>query len=393
MLDRGFVRYQVGELVFSVGDTPPEKILTEDDVADIVIDRLSRKSDSEFITRLKDSLQAAYQAGEGRLTIYRFSDKTRKIYHESASCPICNYELKDLTISNFSFNSHYGACESCHGLGTEVAFLEDRIINFDLTLGEGAILPWASHPYYSKIIEEMTKRHKIPMDVTYGNLKKDHKQKILYGTPGEHYEIVPDSKYGDGVKSYRTKYEGVLPTLSRRYRETDPGDPFIKKISQYVTEVDCPTCDGYRLKRDFLSIFVGELHIGQVSSLSVGEAIVFFNALQVPSSQEKIVEPILKNIKERLEFLRGVGLEYMSLSRRAQTLSGGESQRIRLATQIGTRLEGIIYVLDEPSIGLHPRDNDMLIQNIKRLVEIGNTVIVVEHDEDIMAASDHIIDI
>lgn len=393
VLDRGFVRYQVGDLVFSVGDTPPEKILTEDDVADIVIDRLSRKDDSEFITRLKDSIQSAYEAGEGRLTIYRLSDQSRTVYHESASCPVCNHELRDVTISNFSFNSHYGACESCHGLGTEVTFLEDRIINFDLTLGEGAILPWASHPYYSKIIEEMGKRHGIPMNVVYCKLKEEHRQKILYGTPGEHYEIAPDSKYGDGVKTYRTKYEGVLPTLSRRYRETDPGDPFIKKISQFVTEVPCPVCDGYRLKKEYLSIFVGGLNIGQVGELSVGDAIGFFRDLQVSPMQAKIVEPILKNVKERLEFLRGVGLDYMSLSRRAQTLSGGESQRIRLATQIGTRLEGIIYVLDEPSIGLHPRDNDMLIANIKRLVEIGNTVLVVEHDEDIMAASDYIIDI
>jgi excinuclease ABC subunit A len=187
----------VGELVFSVGDTPPEKLLTEDDVADIVIDRLSRKDEPEFLTRLKDSLQSAYEAGEGRLTIYRLTDTSRKEYHESAACPICDYELKDLTISNFSFNSHYGACESCHGLGSEVAFLEDRIINFDLTLAEGAILPWASHPYYSKIIEEMAKRHKIPMNVPYAQLKKEHKHKVLYGTPGEHYEIVPDSKYGD----------------------------------------------------------------------------------------------------------------------------------------------------------------------------------------------------
>jgi excinuclease ABC subunit A len=261
VLDRGFVRYQVGELVFSVGDTPPEKFLTDDDVADIVIDRLSRKDDPEFLTRLKDSLQAAYQAGEGRLTMYRFSDKSRKVFHESAACPICEYELKDLTISNFSFNSHFGACESCHGLGTEVTFLEDRIVNFDLTLGEGAIQPWANHPYYSKIIEEMAKRHKIPMNVPYGELKNDQKHKILYGTPGEHYEIVPDSKFGDGSKTYRTKYEGVLPTLSRRFRETDPSDPFVKKISQFVTEIDCPVCDGYRLKREFLSIFVGGLHI------------------------------------------------------------------------------------------------------------------------------------
>ncbi len=306
---------------------------------------------------------------------------------------MCGFELQEVTISNFSFNSHYGACESCHGLGTEASFIEDRVISFNLTLEEGAILPWASHPYYSKVIEEMAKRHGIPMNVPYGELSEEHHRKILYGTPGEFYEVAPDVKYREPGKIYKTKYEGVIPTLTRRFRETEPSDSFMKKISQYVTEVPCPVCDGYRLKKQYLHIFIGGLHIGQISDLSVSEALEFFAKVSFPSSQSKIITPIIKNIRERLEFLQGVGLNYMSLSRRAQTLSGGESQRIRLATQIGTRLEGIIYVLDEPSIGLHPRDNDMLIGNIRRLVEIGNTVLVVEHDEDIMAASDYIIDI
>lgn len=393
VLDKWFVRYQVWDLVFSVGETPPEKIIADDEAVDIVIDRLSKKNDPEFFVRLRDSLQAAYSAGNGRLSLYRLGDWKRVSYHENASCPECGYELRDLSLSNFSFNSHFWACESCHGLWTEVTFLEEKVINFDLTLAEWAVLPWSGHPYYSKILDEMSKRFGVPMNVPYAALSSEHKEKVLYGTPGEHYEITPDWKYWDGIKTYKTKYEWVIPTLTRRYRETDPGDVFMKKISQYVTEIPCPKCDGYRLKPEYLSIYIGGLHIGQLSDLSVSEAIEFFQKIVFPSQQSKIVEPILKNIRERLDFLCWVGLSYMTLSRKAQTLSGGESQRIRLATQIGTRLEWIIYVLDEPSIGLHPRDNDMLIRNMRRLVELGNTVLVVEHDEDVMLSADWIIDI
>jgi excinuclease ABC subunit A len=239
----------------------------------------------------------------------------------------------------------------------------------------------------------VVKRHHIPLNIPYGDLSAVHKQIILEGTPGEYYEVSPDSKYSDPNQVYKSKYEGVIPTLTRRYRETEVGDPFMKRISQYVTEVTCPTCSGYRLKKQYLSIFIDGLHIGQLSDLCVTDARAFFSTLKFGTTDSKIAAPILKNINERLEFLDGVGLSYMSLSRRANTLSGGESQRIRLATQIGTRLEGIIYVLDEPSIGLHPRDNQMLIANMRRLVDIGNTVIVVEHDEEVMAAADHIIDI
>ena len=326
---------------------------------------------------------ATYELGAKKFTPYR----------ESASCPLCDHELADLTISHFSFNSHHGACESCHGLGTEVAFLEEKVINPSLTLAEGAILPWAAHPYYSKVLEEVAKRHNIPLNVMYKDLTPKAKKIVLEGTPGETYEVSPESKYSDPSRSYKSKYEGVIPTLTRRYRETDAGDPFMKRISQYVTEVTCPVCNGYRLKPEYLSVTIGGKHIGELSDLCVTEARVFFDELTFSGSQKKVAAAILKNICERLEFLEGVGLSYMSLSRRANTLSGGESQRIRLATQIGSRLEGIIYVLDEPSIGLHPRDNSMLIKNMRRLVDIGNTVIVVEHDEEVMAQADYIIDI
>ncbi len=241
----------------------------------------------------------------------------------------------------------------------------------------------------------MCERFKIDMDVPFSKLSKESKEKVLYGTPGETYELLHEfEKDPSGTKkTFKTKYEGVIPNLTRRYRESEAEDPYMKRISQYVTEIACPECDGYRLKREYLSVKIENLHIGELSDLSVRKSLEFFKNLSFSVSGEKIVKDIRKNIVERLEFLSGVGLDYVTLSRRANTLSGGESQRIRLATQIGTRLEGIIYVLDEPSIGLHPRDNDLLIANLKKLAEIGNTVIVVEHDEDVMKASDHIIDI
>lgn len=241
----------------------------------------------------------------------------------------------------------------------------------------------------------MCERFNINMHVPFSKLSKIAKEKVLSGTPGETYEIFHEfEKESSGVKkSFRTKYEGVIPNLTRRYRESETEDPYMKRISQYVTEVACPECDGYRLKREYLSVRIGGLNIGEVSDLSVRQSLEFFHGLSLSVSEEKIVRDIKKNVIERLEFLSGVGLNYVTLSRKASTLSGGESQRIRLATQIGTRLEGIIYVLDEPSIGLHPRDNDLLIANLKKLAEIGNTVIVVEHDEDVMKASNHIIDI
>ncbi len=235
-------------------------------------------------------------------------------------------------------------------------------------------------------------RHGIDADAPFGELSREHREKILHGTPGETYEISHDFET-DEKKAFRSKYEGVIPNLLRRYRESAADDPYMRRISPFVTEVACPACDGHRLKRESLAVRVGGLHIGQISDFSVRDAIAFFDALRLSDEAERIVRDIRKNVRDRLEFLSGVGLDYVTLSRRANTLSGGESQRIRLATQIGTKLEGIIYVLDEPSIGLHPRDNDLLIGNLKKLAEIGNTVVVVEHDEDVMAAADYVVDV
>jgi excinuclease ABC subunit A len=392
--ESGFVRFQIGSEMFSVADTPV--LQKYNGGATIIIDRLVVKINEneryQFETRLKDSLSLAYEKWEGRLSIYTLSDEKFHEYHADPACPICGYMLSELSISNFSFNSHHGACSVCHGLGSRTTFRVDDIVNPALTLAEGALLPWNAHPYYSAVLEVVCAKEGIDMHVDFGDLGEWEKKKILYGVSGS-FEIPYIGKHDDG-KIHRAKYEWLIPNLERRYAESDMGnDAFFKRILQFATEQICRECQGHRLKKEYLSISVWGKNIGEVTDLSVEDSRIFFDTLSFTKEEKEITGAIMKNITERLEFLSGVGLDYVTLSRRANTLSGGESQRIRLATQIGTRLEGIIYVLDEPSIGLHPRDNEMLIANLKRLATIGNSVIVVEHDEDIMRECDYIIDI
>ncbi|MBC7498257.1 excinuclease ABC subunit UvrA [Candidatus Gracilibacteria bacterium] len=387
--DIGFVRFQIGETTYSVAD-PLDISVDEDDTVYVVVDRLIKKIDENFDTRLVDSIRIALEKGSGRVSI-----SNGDIYHHfslHASCPICNYQIDNLSISNFSFNSHRGACTSCHGLGSSTTFLEADIVKSELTIAEGALLPWQEHPFYTLLLEAVCTKEDIPRNTSWSLMKPKDRQKILYGVAGS-FELAYLSKHQDG-KIHKSRYEGLIPNLERRHSEADSQhDAYFKRIANFATEQICRSCEGYRLQKPYLSIRISDKNIGELSMKSVEDSLGFFSSLSLTKSEEHIAKPILKNIVERLEFLSGVGLEYMTLARRAGTLSGGESQRIRLATQIGTRLEGIIYVLDEPSIGLHPRDNDMLIANLKRLANIGNTVVVVEHDEDIMRESDHIIDI
>ena len=232
------------------------------------------------------------------------------------------------------------------------------------------------------------------MDIPYAKLTKQARAIILSGVPDEYEVMVKSIGKGTIPRKHVARYEGVIPNLTRRYLEHNEQDlGFIRRISQYASEITCEACGGYRLKPESLAVFVAGKHIGHLAELSVRDALVFFRGLTLTNTEKTIAKDILRNIHERLEFLSGVGLDYMTLSRRTGTISGGEAQRIRLATQIGTRLEGIIYVLDEPSIGLHPIDNDRLITNIRRLADIGNTVIVVEHDEDMMRSADYIVDV
>jgi excinuclease ABC subunit A len=392
--ESGFVRFQIGDTIYSVADDLGDEKYKGG--ADIIVDRLVVKSGEDekhqFETRLKDSLSLAFARGEGVMHVYFLDTQEKHSFHQDPACPLCGYMQRELSLSNFSFNSHHGACEICHGLGSFTTFREEDIVNPTLTLAEWALLPWSSHPYYSMLLEVVARHEKIDIHIPFGEVDEDARKKILYGVPGS-FEIPYVSKHDEG-RSHRSRYEWLIPNLERRYSESDMGkDAFFKRIQTFATEQICRSCLWHRLKKEYLSVLVWGKNIGEVTDLSVEDSRIFFDSLSFTREEKEITWAIMKNITERLEFLSGVGLDYVTLSRRANTLSGGESQRIRLATQIGTRLEGIIYVLDEPSIGLHPRDNEMLIKNLKRLASIGNSVIVVEHDEDIMRESDYIIDI
>ena len=388
--DMGFVRFQIWNKTFSIANFDEHDIPKSENIF-VVIDRLIVKKDDAFHVRLTDSIRVALEHGGHMLSLYwesfGFIDFSFHAY-----CPQCHFSLPEVTLSNFSFNSHHGACDVCHGLGSSTTFLETDVISSQLSLAEWAILPWQSHPYYTLLLDAVCAKEGINSKKPWKNLPEKDKKKILYGVPGS-FEISYIGKQNDG-KIHKSKYEWLIPNLERRFVEAESvNDAYMKRIANFATEKVCRSCNGYRLQKPFLSIRINGKNIGELASMSVEDSRIFFHELVLNSSEKHIAAPILKNITERLEFLAGVWLEYVTLARRANTLSWGESQRIRLATQIGTRLEWIIYVLDEPSIGLHPRDNDMLTANLKRLASIGNTVIVVEHDEDIMRESDYIVDI
>ncbi|MDD2908038.1 MAG: excinuclease ABC subunit UvrA [Candidatus Gracilibacteria bacterium] len=389
VLDLGFIRFSIGSDIYTINDTVE---LNNIDNLSIVVDRLVKKDftedSSNDVKRLKDSINLAYKIGKGQLIID--SIDTEKGFSQIFVCSNCGHIPSELNISSFSFNSHHGACPECHGLGVKKVFLEDRVINFNLTLLEGAVIaPGFGGEYFFALLKELSKKTKIDINTNYSLLSKKDKDIILYGTGDIQYKVTYINEYGV-QNTYNTRFEGVINALTRRYYD---GGSEKGHYDDFVVDMDCHVCNGFRLNEESLSTFVGGLNIGQVSDFSVNKAIDFLKSLKMSRSEEHLTKKVMKNAVERLEFLSGVGLDYMTISRRAGTLSGGEAQRIRLATQLGTRLEGIIYVLDEPSIGLHPRDNDMLIANLKKLRDIGNTLIVVEHDEDIMRECDHIIDI
>ncbi len=388
--DMGFVRFQIWNHTFSVADFEEQDISQKEKIF-VVIDRLVVKKDDAFHVRLTDSIRVALEHGGQMVSLYG-EDFGFVDFSFHAACPECHFSLPEVTLSNFSFNSHHGACDVCHGLGSSTTFLEADVISSGLSLAEWAILPWQSHPYYTLLLEAVCLKEGIPFEKSWKSLSEKDKKKILYGVPGS-FEISYIGKHNDG-KIHKSKYEWLIPNLERRFVEAESAnDAYMKRIANFATEQICRSCEGYRLQKPFLSIRIKWKNIGELASMSVEDSRIFFHDLVLNASEQHIAAPILKNITERLEFLAGVWLEYVTLARRANTLSWGESQRIRLATQIGTRLEWIIYVLDEPSIWLHPRDNDMLTANLKRLASIGNTVIVVEHDEDIMRESDYIVDI
>lgn len=387
-----FIRYAIWNTLYTLNDEPK---ISKKDTVFIVVDRLVVKDMSDEnsldVKRLKDSLTLALKVGKWRIEIdfYNWEKIHTQKYSNIFVCSSCGHIPAKLDISSFSFNSPAGSCLDCHGLWEKPVFLEENIINPRLTIAEWAILPWFWSAYYHELLLEVCKQNSIHANLAYGKLTPEQKNIILYGT-GEvqTYRLSPENNMSGKV--YHAKYKGVINILTEKYFSWELED---SKLSSYITNVPCPTCDGYRLNKESLSVYFHGKNIWELSSMSVKDSLEFFKNLSLSKIEEKIVKNVFKNIIERLEFLAWVGLDYMTISRKSGTLSGWESQRIRLATQIGTKLEGIIYVLDEPSIGLHPRDNDMLIANLKKLRDIGNTLIVVEHDEDIMKNADYIIDI
>lgn len=412
----GFVRIRIDGEIYSILDIP-ELDENKKHSIDIVVDRLVMKDIGKMTkklssgqeielpnpnrTRLGDSIETALKFGEGLMTISDFETGEDTVYSEHFACTDCGISVPEISPRNFSFNSPHGACETCHGLGTKLEIDSELVIpNKKLTLAEGAIMPWStttSHlTWYNKIMEKVSKTHKFSMNKPVKELSEKALEMVLYGDKDKKYTIKVDRKSESTNNTlsseYETTFEGVIPNLERRYLETD-SDYVRKKIEGYMRILKCPACKGRRLKAEILAVKIGDYSIIDATEFSVKKTIDFFQNLKLSTMQEEIARQILHEIRNRLQFLENVGLSYLTLNRSANTLSGGEAQRIRLATQIGSKLSGVIYVLDEPSIGLHQNDNDKLIKTLISLRELGNTVIVVEHDIDTMLASDYILDI
>jgi excinuclease ABC subunit A len=392
VLDAWFIRFLINgeEKNVNTDFEIPQKNLQ----IEIIVDRLMVKDfsdkESSDIKRLKDSIAVAYKNWDGQISVNMLWEKKEKRdFSNVFICSDCGHVPEKLSISSFSFNSHQWACPECHGLGEKMVFLEETIANPSLTLAEWAILPPGFGSYFLALIEVVAVDHNIRINVPYSELTSEERNIVMYGAWDKQYSVSYVNETGR-KNTYNSKFEWAINTLTRRYYG---GGVEHGHYDDYVTNIECPDCNGYRLWRETLSVFLSWKHIGHLWEMNISQSQKYFENLTLNSEQEKVAQKVMKNIMERLEFLEWVGLSYMTLARRANTLSGWEAQRIRLATQIGVKLEGIIYVLDEPSIWLHPRDNDMLIKNLKKLRDVGNTLIVVEHDEDIMRESDHIIDI
>jgi excinuclease ABC subunit A len=388
---RGFQRVRIDGQLYELEDAPAlDKKLNHD--IEVVVDRVV--VGPELATRLAGSLETCLELADG-LAIAEDADAgQRTLFSAKFACPVSGFTIPEIEPRLFSFNSPHGACPVCDGLGTKLYFDPELVVADErLSLHEGVIAPWAnsSSQYYVQTLESLARHYKVSMHTPWSDLQPKVRQAILYGSGGEPVTM----KFDDGLRSYKTNrpFEGVITNMERRFRETD--SEWVKEeLGRYQNEKPCETCAGARLKPEALAVKVGGRTIAEIAQLSIAAAGDWFGALDagLTPKQREIAARILKEINERLGFLRNVGLEYLTLSRAAGTLSGGESQRIRLASQIGAGLTGVLYVLDEPSIGLHQRDNDRLLATLKRLRDLGNTVIVVEHDEDAIRAADWLVD-
>lgn len=358
---------------------------------EVVIDRIVVKPDIE--TRLADSLETALNLGEGRVLVDVMGQE-ELLFSSKLACPECGFSIDELSPRMFSFNSPFGACPECDGLGAKMVVDPDLLIpDRTKSIAEGAFLAWAGSTsnYYPQFLKAVAEHYDIPQDVPVSELTEEQMKKILYGTNGEKVRFVYENDFGSRKEAY-VPFEGIVHNLERRYRDT-PSESMREHIEGYMSAKPCHSCKGQRLRKETLAVTVGDVNIAYVTSLSIGDAQKYFEELELTKKEKTIANLILKELTSRLGFLVNVGLEYLSMSRPAGTLSGGEAQRIRLATQIGSSLMGVLYILDEPSIGLHQRDNDRLIDTLVHMRDLGNTLIVVEHDEDTMLAADYIIDI
>ncbi|WJR66619.1 excinuclease ABC subunit UvrA [Neorhizobium sp. CSC1952] len=411
LMKKGFQRVKVDGQFYEIADVPALDKKYKHDI-DVVVDRLVVRSD--IGARLADSLETSLKLADG-LAVAEFADKPlppeetaaggsankslnetheRVLFSEKFACPVSGFTIPEIEPRLFSFNNPFGACPTCDGLGSQQKVDEALIVPEPArTLRDGAISPWAksTSPYYNQTLEALGKTFGFKLSNRWNELSEEAQKAILHGT-----EEKIEFHYADGARSYKTvkNFEGIVPNLERRWKETDSAWAR-EDIERYMSAAPCPACNGYRLKPEALAVKINKLHIGEVTDMSIKAARDWFEVLpaELNAKQNEIAVRILKEIRERLRFLNDVGLDYLSLSRNSGTLSGGESQRIRLASQIGSGLTGVLYVLDEPSIGLHQRDNARLLDTLKHLRDIGNTVIVVEHDEDAILTADYVVDI
>ena len=389
----GYVRVRVDGEIFDVTEIP-ELSKSQQHTIEVVVDRIVIKD--SIRSRLFDSVEAALRIADGYVVIDTMDDN-ELLFSEHYACPVCGFTVPELEPRLFSFNAPFGSCPDCDGLGIKLEVDLDLVVpDSSKTLREGALAPWnpISSNYYPQMLEQAMIQFGIDMDKPFEDLSPEDRHLIFYGSDGKEFHFHYENEFG-GVRDIDIPFEGVVTNINRRYHETS-SDFTRNQMLSYMNELTCATCRGYRLNDQALSIRVGGekgLHIGQISDLSIEDHLKVIAGLKLTKNEETIARPILKEVKDRLSFLNNVGLSYLTLSRSAGTLSGGESQRIRLATQIGSNLSGVLYILDEPSIGLHQRDNDRLIASLKKMRDLGNTLIVVEHDEDTMREADYLIDV
>ncbi len=389
----GYVRVRIDGDIMDVAEVP-ELSKNKMHNIEVVVDRLVQKDGIRG--RLFDSIEAALHLGDGYVIIDTMDDH-ELIFSEHYSCPVCSFTVPELEPRLFSFNAPFGSCPTCDGLGIKLEVDLDLVIpDENKTLREGALAPWnpISSNYYPQMLEQAMNAFGVDMDKPWKDLSDGDKKFVLHGSGDKAFHFHYQNDFG-GVRDIDIPFEGIISNISRRYHETN--SDFTRNVMRsYMNELPCATCHGYRLNDQALSVRVGGeegLNIGQVSELSIADHLSLLTHLELSENEKTIATPIVKEIKDRLTFLNNVGLNYLTLSRSAGTLSGGESQRIRLATQIGSNLSGVLYILDEPSIGLHQRDNDRLISSLKKMRDLGNTLIVVEHDEDTMMAADWLVDV